>query len=121
MSRSQLLPGKTTTPTRTAIRRAPPPIDDAPADRLDRVRLDERVREQLGRQALDDRARGGLVGGLDRQLHAATDADGADALDPEVPQAALHGPPLRVEDAGLGGDVDGEAVAAHRAITSSWR
>ena len=49
----------------------------------------------------------------------------ATPVDPEVRQAALDGPALRVEDARLGRHVDGEPVGAdglaHRAITSSWR
>ena len=42
-------------------------------------------------------------------------------LDPEVAEAALDGPALRIEDARLGRDVDGEPVGAHRAMTSSAR
>ena len=41
--------------------------------------------------------------------------------DPEVVEAALDGPSLRVEDARLGRDIDGESVGAHRAMTSSAR
>ena len=33
----------------------------------------------------------------------------------------FDGATLRIEDPGLGRDIDGEAVAAHRAMTSSWR
>ena len=90
-------------------------------DRLDRVRLDERVRQQLAGQPLDDGAGGGLVGRIDGQLDAPPDADGADAADAEVVEAALDGPALRIEDARLGRDVDGEPVGAHRAMTSSAR
>ena len=50
-------------------------------------------------------------GGVDRQLDASPDADRADALDPEVAEAALDRATLGVEDAGLGRDVDGEPVA----------
>ena len=56
-----------------------------------------------------------------RALDAPADADGADALDAEVIEAALHGPTLGIEDARLGQDVDGESMAAHRAMTSSLR
>ena len=48
-------------------------------DRFDGVRLDQRVRQQLAGQALDDGARRGLVGRLDGQLDPPADADGADA------------------------------------------
>src|SRR6185503_9159228 len=59
VSRSQLLPGKTTTPMRTGISVLPCPDADGrrcPSDRLDRVGLDKRVRQQLPGEALDDRA-----------------------------------------------------------------
>ena len=76
-------------------------------------------------EPVDDRAGRGLVVGGDAHLHPAADADAGDAGDPEVREAALHGLALRVQDAGLGGDVDGEAVGAgelaHRAMTSSMR
>ncbi len=72
-------------------------------------------------QALGDRPGSGLVGGLHGQLDAPADAHGADPLDAEVAEAALDGPALGIEDARLGRDIDGEAVAAHRAMTSSWR
>ena len=76
-------------------------------------------------QALDDRAGGVRVGRGHRQLDAAAHADTGHAGDAEVGQAALDGLALRVEDAGLGGDVDRIAVragrVAHRAITSSSR
>ena len=63
----------------------------------------------------------GLVGRVDRQLDPPADPHVADALDPEVAEAALDRPTLRVEDAGLGRDVDREPEAGHGAITSSWR
>ena len=91
------------------------------AERLDRVDLDERVRQQLRGEALDDRARGRLVGGLDRQLGPPADADVVDALDAEVAEAALDGPAAGIEDAGLGRHVDGVPKARHGAITSSCR
>ena len=62
VSRSQLLPGKTTTPI--ADRHAQPlPCPGrrpptTPPERLDRVDLDERVRQQLDGEPLDDRPRG---------------------------------------------------------------
>ena len=67
----------------------------------------------------------GLVDRRHRQLDAPPDADVGDPVDPEVRQAALDGPALRVEDARLRRHVDGEPVGAdglaHRAITSSVR
>ena len=62
-----------------------------------------------------------LVVRIDRQLDAAPDAHGAHALDPEVAEAALDRATLGIEDARLGGDVHGEPVAGHGAMTSSWR
>ena len=123
----------TTTPIRTPIVSPPPcrppgtsvaarpTTDDAAPERLERVRLDERVRQQLRRETLDDRTGGRLVGGLDRQLGAPTDAHVVDALDPEMAEAALDGPAGRIEDARLGRHVDRVAVARHGAITSSRR
>ena len=102
-------------------RAAPRSSDDAPAIDSIGVRLDQRVRQQLAGQALDDRAGRGLVGRIDGQFDAPADPDGADAADAEVIEAALDGPALRVEDAGLRRDVDGEPVRAHRAMTSSAR
>ena len=72
-------------------------------------------------QSLDDCARGRLVRRVDGQLGAAADPDATDALDPEVAEAALDGPALRVEDPGLRRDVDREPEAGHEAMTSSWR
>ena len=46
-------------------------------------------------QPLDDGARRGLVGRVDGQLDAPADAHVADALDPEVAEAALDRPALR--------------------------
>ncbi len=54
-----------------------------PTRPLDRVGLDQRVRQELAREPLDDGARRGLVGGLDRQLHPAPDPD---AADPSIPR-----------------------------------
>ena len=78
-------------------------------DRFDGVRLDQWVRQELTGEALDDRAGRRLVGGLDRELDTAADPDRADAADPEMVEAALDGTSLRIEDAGLRGDVDGVA------------
>jgi len=72
-------------------------------------------------EPLDDRAGGRLVDRFDRQLGAPTDAHIVHALDPEMTEAALHGPSGRVEDAGLGRHIDRVAVAGHGAITSSRR
>ncbi len=73
-------------------------------------------------EPLDRRPGGRRVVGGDRQLDPPADPDGGDALDPEVAEAALDRPALRVEDARLRRDVDGEPeVRAHRAITSSAR
>src|SRR6188472_1373664 len=71
VSRSQLLPGKTTTPMRTGTSVPPCPDVDGrrcAGDRLDRVGLDEWVREQLAGEPFDDGSRGCLVGGIDGQL-----------------------------------------------------
>ena len=78
-------------PRRPAARRGP--------EQLDVVRLDQRIRQELARQPVDDGARGRLVRGLDRQLHPPADPDGADALIPRWPRLALDGPALRIEDA----------------------
>ena len=67
------------------------------------------------------RERGGLVRGVDRELDASPDADRADALDPEMSEAAFDRSTLGVEDPRLGRDIDGEPVRAHRAMTSSAR
>ena len=110
-SRSQLEPGKTTTPMR-AVTRPPLPRRRAAAPSvLDLERLDQRVRQQLAGQPLHDRPRRRLVRGVDRELDPPPDADADDALDAEVRQAALDGPALRVEDARLGRHVDGEPEA----------
>src|SRR6478752_6539125 len=77
VSRSQLLPGKTTAPTRAGIPVLPCPDTDR-----------------------------GRVRRADGPLGAAADPDATDALDPEVAEAALDGPALRVEDPGLRRDVD---------------
>ena len=69
------------------------------AERLDREDLDQRVRQQLGGEPLDDRPGRRLVVGVDGQLDPPADADVADPLDPEVAEAALDRPTLRVEDA----------------------
>ena len=108
---SRFEPGKTTTPIRTLTRRVPRRsrgrrrrrADERRRrpERLDLVRLDQRVREQLARQPLDDRPGRGLVGRRDRQLDPPADPDVADPVDPEVAEAALDGPALRVEDPGL--------------------
>ena len=72
-------------------------------------------------EPLDDGSRGRLVGGVDGQLGSPADPDGTDALDPEVAEAALDRPALRVEDPGLRRDIDREPEAGHGAMTSSWR
>ena len=95
MSRSQLRAREDDDADADRHQAAPPRRDDGAGHRLDGVGLDERVRQQLGRQPLDDGPGRGLVGRLDRQLDPAPDADGADALDAEVAEAALHGPALR--------------------------
>ena len=51
------------------------------------------------------------VGGLDGQLDPAADADAVTPSIPRWPQAALDRPALRIEDAGLRHDVDGEPEA----------
>src|SRR6185503_8087423 len=124
VSRSQLLPGKTTTPIRTGISVVPRPDTHGRrcgCDRLDRVGLDERVREQLPGETLDDRPGFRLVRRVHGQLRSPADPDGTDALDPEVAEAALDRPALRVEDPGLRRDIDREPEAGHEAMTSSWR
>ena len=73
----------------------------AALERLDVVRLDQRVRQELARQPLDDRPRRRLVGRRHGQLDPPPDADAGHAVDPEVAEAALDGPALRIEDAGL--------------------
>jgi hypothetical protein len=61
-SMSRFEPGNTTTPIRTLIRAAPAGrADDARAERLDVERLDQRVRQQLAGEPLDDRPRRRLV------------------------------------------------------------
>ncbi len=99
VSRSQLLPGKTTTPIRTRHAQ-PAPAGGADGrrggpERLDRVGLDERVRQQLGGEPVDDRPGRRLVGGVDGQLDPPSDPDVVDAVDPEVAEAALDRPTLR--------------------------
>ena len=96
-------------------------VDDAPAIDSMAYASIKRVGEQLACETLDDGARGGLVGRVDRQLDPPADAHRADPADPEVVEAALDGPPLRIEDARLGRDIDGVSVGAHRAMTSSAR
>ena len=81
---------------------SPTDVDEAPAIDLDRVGLDERVRQQLAGQPLDDRARRRLVGGLDGQLDAPPDADGADALDAEVARLPSTARPCGSRMPGLG-------------------
>src|SRR6185436_11847865 len=92
---------------------------------LDVVGLDQRVRQELRRQALDGRPGCPVVDRLDRQLDPAADADLAHALDAEVAQAALHGPPLRIENPRLRPDVDRVADLHERQLhaptTSSSR
>ena len=98
-------------------------IDDP--EQLDPVRLDERVREQLRGEPLDDRPGGRLVRRGHRELDAATHPDAGHPLDAQMRQAALHRTTLGIQDAGLGGDVHGESECAgpvgHAAITSSPR
>ena len=73
------------------------------AERLDRVRLDERVRQQLARRAGRRSARAAAssaastVSSTRRPTRTALTP-----VDPEVAEAALDGPALRIEDAGLG-------------------
>ena len=95
------------------------------AEGLDAELLHERVRQELAREPVHDRAGRRLVGRGDRELDPSSDPDTGHAGQAEVRQAAFDRLALRVEDAGLGRDVDREAVRAgrlaHRAITSSWR
>ncbi len=127
MSASQFEPGKTTTPTRT--RHPPVPLRAAEmrAERLDRVLLDHRVAEELAGKLVDERPGRRGVGRVDRELHATTDPHLPDPGEPEMREALLDGPALRVEDPVLGEDVDretepaGDDLGAHRAMTSSWR
>jgi len=60
-------------------------------------------------------------GGAVEVPDAAPDPDAGHALHPEVAQRALHRATLRIEDPVLRQHVDGEAVGAHRPITSSSR
>ena len=69
------------------------------AEGLDAVGLDQRVRRSSAGKSLDDGQRRGLVGRLDGQLDPAPDANVVNALDPEVAEAALDRPALRIEDA----------------------
>ncbi len=62
-----------------------------------------------------------LVVGLDGQLDPPPDADVVDPLDPEMAERPLDGPTGRIEDAGLGRDVDRVPEAGHEAMTSSSR
>ena len=63
----------------------------------------------------------GLVLGLDGQLDPASDPDVVDPLDPEVAEAALDRATGRIEDPGLGCDIDRVPEAGHEAMTSSSR
>src|SRR6478609_9180163 len=104
VSRSQLLPGKTTTPMRTGISVLPRPDAHGrrcAGDRLDRVGLDERVRQQLTGEALDDGPGCRFVRRVHGQLRSPADPDATDAIDPEVAEAALDRPTLWIEDPGL--------------------
>src|SRR6476646_10268305 len=101
VSRSQLLPGKTTTPMRTGISALPCPDPDGRRGRaqgLDGEDLDQRVRQELAGKPLDGRARRCLVVGFDGQLDPPSDTDAGDPLDPEMAEAALDRPTRRIED-----------------------
>ena len=103
-SLSQFEPGKTTTPTRTLIRpaRRRRGVDASP-EQLDRVRLDERVGEQLAGQPLDDRPRRRLVdGGSTVSSTRRPTRTPATPVDAEVRQARSTARPCGSRIPGLG-------------------
>ena len=125
MSRSQLLPGKTTTPIRTGISALPDAgaddaDDAAPSGSTEKTSMSgfdsssAASRSTTARAAASSAA--STVSSARRPIRTSWIA-----LDPEVAEAALDRPPGGIEDAGLGRDVDREPEARHGAITSSSR
>src|SRR4029453_5178893 len=72
---------------------------------LDLVTLDQRVGEELLAHPLDLGARRDCVVGLDLQVDYASDAGLGDG-EAELPQRALDGLALRIENPGLGANED---------------
>src|SRR4029079_3521824 len=95
---------------------------------LDVERLDQRVREELPGEPLDDRPRAGLRVGRHAALDTSPDPDIRDAGGPEMSEAALDRAALRIEDPVLRPDVHREADVHVRRRTrprrergGSWR
>ena len=124
MSRSQLLPGKTTTPTRTGISALPAPTptadDAAPIGSMAKTSINGFDRSSPARRSTVARADASSSASTVSSTRRPTRTP-RDPLDPEVAEAALDRPTRGIEDARLGGDVDGEPEAGHEAMTSSSR
>jgi hypothetical protein len=83
------------------------------AERLQRPSLDQGVREELVREAFDDRPCLVLRLRFDRQLHPPTHAHAVHAGDLQMGQGMLDRLALRVEDAGLGHHVHRVPMTGH--------
>ena len=130
VSRSQLVPGKTTTPIRTLIGQPRPrrrSTRSAPSGSIAYASISgfdsssPASRSTIARAAASSAA--STVSSTRRPTRTPLTPSIA-----EVAEAALHRPALRVEDAGLGRDVDGEPEAASsgdhvllRGSARSWR
>src|SRR5829696_2785550 len=106
MSRSRLMPGKTTTADFISTIWIEPPEAASSSHHLDAVILDHGIGEELVGGFLQSRFRPRLVAALDLDVEDLALADAGNPADAERAQRALDRLALRIKNARLQGDGD---------------
>src|SRR3954451_12382220 len=101
MSRSRLMPGKTTTADFISTIWIEPPQAASSSHHLDAIILDHGISQELVGSFLQSRFRARLVSDFELDVEDLALADAGHAIDAEGAQRSLDGLTLRIKDAGF--------------------